>query len=125
VFGEPTLPYEQALVDYYDKGPASDWQQNYISAYASSHPLEDWAETWAHYMLMDDTVETAVSFGIVPMVDSDNHFDVWMNVWLQLVVVMNALNRSVGNSDAYPFVVSQTVRSKLKFIHKLIHQSEY
>jgi len=124
LFGDDSVDYKAALKKYYDNGPADNWQRQYISAYASSHPVEDWAETWAHYMLMSETVETAVAFGVVPMVDSENHFDVWMNVWLNLVVVMNALNRSVGNSDAYPFVVYEAVRAKLKFIHELIHEDQ-
>lgn len=125
VFGDSGRDYQAALKHYYNDGPATHWQQHFISAYASSHPLEDWAETWAHYMLMSETVETAVAFGVVPMVDSENHFDVWINVWLQLVVVMNALNRSIGNSDAYPFVVTETVRSKLKFIHELVYVTDH
>jgi len=39
-------------------------QFNHVSAYATSHPWEDWAETWAHYLHMVDTLETARSLGL-------------------------------------------------------------
>jgi hypothetical protein len=40
------------------KSPAN-WQKSFISKYATSHPWEDWAETWAHYLHIMDMLETA------------------------------------------------------------------
>jgi len=119
-FGDDGQDYQLALQHYYANGAASGWQEFYISSYASSHPLEDWAETWAHYMLMVETIETAIAFRLVPVLQTDNDFDLLIKKWMQLVIVLNALNRSTGNADAYPFVISSRVRNKLEFIHSLM-----
>jgi len=121
LFGDEKQDYTETLNNYYNKGPVAGWEENYISAYASMHPLEDWAETWAHYMLMRETIETAFNLQILPTLTPYSNFDVWMDEWMQLVVVLNALNRSIGNADAYPFTISSTVRTKLKFIHQLVN----
>ncbi len=121
LFGDEDQDYSVALDNYYMKGPQENWQENYISAYASMHPLEDWAETWAHYMLMRETIETAFNQEILPALTPYSTFDIWMDEWMQLVIVLNALNRSIGNADAYPFTISNTVRTKIKFIHQLIN----
>lgn len=120
LFGDDTRDYPAALEIYYANGPITNWQDNFISAYASSHPLEDWAETWAHYMHMSETLETAQAFNLING-DAAQDFDTWLQEWMRLVVVLNALNRSTGNSDAYPFVISAPVQKKLKFIHHTIH----
>lgn len=122
LFGDDTINYQQCLDKYYSSGPKDNWRENYISAYASSHPLEDWAETWAHYMSMTDTLETALSFNIIKEKFSLNDFEAWIDKWMGLVVILNALNRSLGNKDAYPFVISKSVRNKLHFIHNLLVQ---
>jgi hypothetical protein len=64
VFGDERADYDQALKTYYANGPAPNWQNSFISAYATAHPWEDFAETWAHYMHIVDTLEMAASFGI-------------------------------------------------------------
>ncbi len=120
LFGDDTLDYRTTMDAYYETGPEADWQENYISAYASAHPLEDWAETWSHYLLIIETLETALSFQLIAKMDKDQQFDVLMSEWMQLVVVLNALNRSTGSGDAYPFVISEPVKQKLAFIHQLI-----
>lgn len=121
LFGDDTIDYPQALAAYYEAGPPEDFQQEFISAYASAHALEDWAETWAHYLLMHETLETAVEFEVIRPPETDREFHVWLSEWMQLVLVLNALNRSIGNADAYPFVVSTAVQKKLQFIHDLMH----
>lgn len=121
LFGDERLDYRQALDQYYVDGPGANWQASYISAYASAHPLEDWAETWAHYLLMMETLETALSYDLIAKLDQDQLFENWLREWMQLVVVMNALSRSTGHTDAYPFVISPPVQRKLQFIHDLLH----
>lgn len=121
-FGDPDLPYHKALKAHYAKGPAPDWRQRYISAYAGSHPLEDWAETWAHYLHMQDTLDTARAFGL-PLSEAgpgEDSLDVLVRQWVQLSLVLNSLNRSMGLSDAYPFVLSDAVVAKLRMIHRVI-----
>ncbi|MBC7451080.1 MAG: putative zinc-binding peptidase, partial [Cytophagales bacterium] len=70
LFGDETFDYDQALINYYENPPMPNWENNFISIYATAHSWEDWAETWAHYMHMMDTLETAYSFGI--KLDSDS-----------------------------------------------------
>jgi hypothetical protein len=120
MFGNPDRNYKTALDSYYKNGPRWDWEYYHISAYASMHPLEDWAETWAHFLHMRDTLETAYSFGIsnVNLVEDD--FPTMMNKWMELTVVMNALSRSVGLADAYPFVIKKNVIDKLQFVHRVV-----
>ena len=134
VFGDERKDYAEALKAYYANGAPSDWAEHFISPYASSHPWEDWAETWSHYMHMMDTLETAYSFGIGihpgnsqdlnaeirrdPYVMKD--FDLIFGMWLSLTFAVNSLNRSMGHADFYPFVISAAVREKLRFIHKTV-----
>lgn len=120
LFGNPEQDYQAALEHYYEHGPVENWQENFISAYASGHPLEDWAETWAHYLLMHEALETALAFQVIDAPIGNVPFSTWLSEWLQLVLVLNALNRSIGNTDAYPFVVSPGVQKKLHFIDQLI-----
>ncbi len=138
LFGDERDNYEQALERYYAQGPRDDWPDHYISAYASAHPWEDWAETWAHYLHMIDTLETAHDFGFVLAGRPISHpggalktgtqytfdpratFDVLLDDWVNLAIAMNALNHSMGLPDAYPFVLSQPAAEKLRAIHRVI-----
>jgi hypothetical protein len=137
VFGDDTQDYAAALQRHYAEGPPPGWEQNYISAYATAHPWEDFAETWAHYLHIVDTLETASAFGlqIHPAatknqalhadIDFDPHhaasIEVLIEAWLPLTFAMNSLNRSMGHADLYPFVLSNEVVRKLQFIHEVIH----
>lgn len=137
-FGDDTLDYAEALKTHYENGPAADWRMHYVSAYASTHPWEDWAETWAHYLHIIDTLETAHEFGltITPVVrtaknlrtdvevnpyDSKN-FEHVIRHWLPLTYALNSLNRSMGHKDAYPFVLAEPVIKKLDLIHRIVHE---
>ena len=116
--------YRQALDYYYSNGPAPDWQRRHVSAYASSHPWEDWAETWAHYLHIMDTLETATSFGVMRQIKGAGGFELLMREWWQLKVLMNSLNRSMGLPDAYPFTLTKQVMVKLRFIHQVVSESK-
>ena len=136
VFGDDTQDYATALQTYYQDGPPADWQDHYISRYASMHPWEDWAETWAHYLHIVDTLEMARAFGIKvqPRISGDEtltatiELDPYdtaamadiMDAWLPLTFAMNSLNRAMGNPDLYPFVLSPAVVTKLGFIHDVL-----
>jgi hypothetical protein len=138
LFGDDTLDYSEALNAHYQNGPAGDWQSNYVSAYASSHPWEDWAETWAHYLHIIDTLETAHEFGLTisPQVANNKHlktrveinpydskkFDNVIQHWLPLTYALNSLNRSVGHDHAYPFVLAEPVIRKLDLVHRIVHR---
>ncbi|MGE4482888.1 zinc-binding metallopeptidase family protein [Acidocella sp.] len=137
VFGDERLDYGTALQTHYEQGPPLDWAQTYISAYASAHPWEDFAESWAHYLHIVDTLETASAFGlrIHPHktdneilhtdIDFDPHgvgnIEALVEAWLPLRFAMNSINRSMGLADMYPFVLSATVIRKLGFIQELVH----
>ncbi len=113
--------YKEALATYYRDGPQKAWQQRFISAYASSHPWEDWAESWAHYLHMMDTLETAGAFGLIdPPIEMRGDFNQLMLVWQRVTVMMNSLNRSMGLQDAYPFVPPNRATVKLRFIHRAL-----
>jgi len=143
VFGDERADYNQAMFTNYTEGPPVDWIERYVSPYASSHPWEDWAETWAHYLHMLDTLETAYYFGIsiAPRVGQNKnpelgmmmnldpyapvHFDVLFSRWLPLVYAGNSLNRSMGQPDLYPFILRPAVLEKLRFIHTMVRGGVY
>jgi len=120
LFGNPQLPYDEALKYHYDYGPRSGWQHDYISAYASVHPLEDWAECFAHYLHTLDTIETAVSRQVIAPLKDYADIDSLLVCWNELAVSVNELNRSLGLRDAYPFVVTPVIADKLRFVHAAI-----
>lgn len=122
LFGNPQQDYDAALKHYYQHGPRPDWQEHYISAYASAHPYEDWAECFAHYLHVTDTLETAVARGTTDMTDSAEPMAQRIMHWNKLVVVMNELNRSMGLADAYPFTVNEKTLQKLIYIDEAIRR---
>lgn len=135
IFGNEQADYGVSLKTYYQNGSPANWQEAFISQYATSHPWEDWAESWAHYLHIMDMTETAYYFGISVQpilkeknlcgsVDFDPYqirdFNTIYNTWAPLSFAINSLNRSMGIPDAYPFVVSPAVVDKMKFIHRLV-----
>jgi hypothetical protein len=136
LFGDERADYRQALQHHYDQGPPDDWQRRFISAYASAHPSEDWAETWAHYLHMTDTLETAAACGLslgprrsdeptlraltVQTDGGPGPFDRLIESWFPVTYVLNNLNRGLGLSDGYPFVLSPPAIDKLRFVHDTI-----
>lgn len=137
LFGDERMNYRDCLSTHYGEGPPPDWQQRYVSAYASAHPWEDFAETWAHYLHIVDALDTAYAFGlrVCPRAGRDpalsvnidfdpyqqNDFNDLVQAWLPLTYAVNSLNHSVGQPDLYPFVLAPTVIGKLRFVHGLVH----
>jgi hypothetical protein len=138
VFGDDSQDYAEALKAHYEHGASPDWQLHYVSAYATTHPWEDFAETWAHYLHIVDTLEMAAQFGmeIRPSLDrvgglsAAADFDPYdagdfqrvVNSWLPFVFAMNSVSRAMGANDLYPFILSPSVLMKLDFIHQLVHR---
>ncbi|MEQ9301902.1 MAG: putative zinc-binding peptidase [Cyclobacteriaceae bacterium] len=137
IFGDESVSYADALQRYYQEGAPADWQGSFISKYATSHPWEDWAETWAHYLHIMDMVETAHFFGLnvnpselAPAMRAKVSFDPYSAVdfdeiiqtCMPLSFAVNSINRAMGIPDVYPFVVSPVVVHKMKFIHQLLLQ---
>jgi hypothetical protein len=140
IFGDDSEDYEAALQRHYQQGVPSDWREHYVSAYATTHPWEDFAETWAHYLHIVDTLDTAAAFGlsVAPALDKEGShtakvdFDPYqadalqqiMSAWGPFVNAMNSVNRSMGRPDLYPFVLAPAVVAKLGFIHELVHSKD-
>ena len=141
LFGDEREDYGAALRRNYEEGSPADWPDRYISSYASVHPWEDWAECWAHYLHLVDSINTALGFGLT---GDDIELDVepyrledlydpedrdaertlsMVNAWLELVTALNEMARSMGQQDFYPFVMSRPVLRKLHFI-QLVVKSE-
>jgi hypothetical protein len=133
LFGDEREDYGEALERHYREGARPDWSQSFISAYATSHPWEDWAETWAHYLHMVDTLDTAMSCGLALVPDDprepsltdttpvgDAGFDSLLKRWFPLTYVLNSLNRSLGMPDGYPFTLAPRVVDKLRFVHRVV-----
>ena len=138
VFGDDEADYSEALKIHYRDGAPADWQDNFVSTYATTHAWEDFAETWAHYLHIIDCLETASAFGLEvhPTVTGDpemetsvrvdpyraGNFDRLVEAWLPLTYAMNSMNRSMGLADLYPFILTGPVIAKLAFIHDLVHR---
>ncbi|WP_372824360.1 putative zinc-binding metallopeptidase [Polaromonas sp.] len=138
LFGDETQNYAASLQTNYSQGPRPDWALHYVSAYASVHPWEDWAECWAHYLHIRDTVDTALSFGLAtdtaqleftpftldtlyqPEHPGAENFLSFLNCWTRLTMLLNEMSRAMGQSDFYPFVLPHEVVPKLHFIHLVV-----
>ena len=139
LFGDEQASYAESLERHYRHGPPESWEESFISAYATTHPWEDWAETWAHYFHMADALETASAIGLKleprrpdepetqvppdPLAARERDFDEMLAAWFPLTYVLNNLNRGLGLPDAYPFVLSTPVIEKLRFVHHTIGSS--
>lgn len=119
LFGDPDLDYEAALERYYANPPPPAPDLGFISQYARSHPLEDWAECWAHFLHIHDTMESACDSGILEQKSLESTA-AWAEQWQRLSVILNELNRCMGHRDAYPFVLSPLILSKLDFIDQVV-----
>jgi hypothetical protein len=141
-FGDERESYADALSRNYQQPATADWTHHYVSAYAASHPWEDWAETFAHYLHIRDTLQTAATFGLhvspsapaVAPVDgklsaraseevAQGDFASVITEWLPLTYAFNAANRSMGKEDLYPFVLAKPVIDKLAFVHELVRDT--
>lgn len=133
LFGDERLDYAGALGTHYEQGPPSDWHKHYVSSYATMHPWEDWAECFAHYLHIVDTLETAQAGGLALRLEADalelgalhlDNFDDMIGAWFPLTVALNNVNRSMGQPDLYPFVLPDAVVNKLRFIHDIVSKAE-
>jgi hypothetical protein len=138
LFGDDRDDYQEALQRHYENGAPPDWQQYFVSADASLHPWEDFAETWAHYLHIVDTLEMAGSFGIrldpiigaseglAAQIDFDSYavadFQRIIDAWLPFVFAMNNVSRAIGARDMYPFILAPPVVEKLDFVHNLVRR---
>jgi hypothetical protein len=141
LFGDERQDYAAALQRHYMEGSPANWREKHVSEYASSHPWEDWAESWAHYLHLRDALDSAASFDLsaddvearvqpfatdalwdASRAGSDAYLQL-INDWLRLTTVLNELSDSMGQAPFYPFVLSHTVVAKLQLVHEVISQS--
>jgi hypothetical protein len=138
LFGDDRADYAEALEEHYGKPDDGSWRGEHVSRYAASHPWEDWAECFAHLLLITDTLQTAASWTVSvggpvtapPVrdletlrstpVDARVPFDDVVAEWLPLSYVLNAVNRSLGQEDAYPFVLTGPVLEKVRFVDDVV-----
>jgi hypothetical protein len=136
LFGDERTDYDAALREYYAHGARAGWQDSFVSAYATAHPWEDWAETWAHFLHMVDTLDTAHDYGFAlhgtalrapaaafaqAAEPTDRvGFDELLADWVRLTLALNSLNRSMGLEDAYPFALAARTAEKLRFVQRVI-----
>lgn len=124
LFGDDRADYQQALKTHYANGPRPDWEQSFVSAYAASHPWEDFAETFAHWLHMVDGLDTAMAYGIGGGAPFDPYgapdAQAVVDAFVPVSIAINAVNRALGQPDLYPFVLNAPVIDKMQFIHSLI-----
>ena len=139
LFGDDRADYQGALSAHYQNGPKPNWRSEYVSAYASSHPWEDWAETWAHYLHMLSVLDTADDHGFEPRSSGFDLGAIWpfrredvyrtasfknlFERWVAMTLALNSINRSMGHDDFYPFVIPELAKWKLEFVHRLVHEN--
>jgi hypothetical protein len=140
LFGDERDDYQAALDRHYASGPPEGWQQGYVSAYATMHPWEDWAETFAHYLHIRDTMQTAAAHGVLvagPAIDTADEAPLesdpaaaegdsiaeMLQAWIPLTFALNAISRSMGAEDVYPFVLAPAVMAKLEFVGRAIEHA--
>lgn len=125
VFGDPQADYGDALKRHYANGAPADWNDRFITPYASAHAHEDWAETSAHVMHLADMLDSAVEAGLTLPVLNNLKYDAYAETDAKALIdtagayglALNHVNRSIGHDDIYPFVHSQTVQDKLAAAH--------
>jgi hypothetical protein len=113
----------------------ADWQDSHISPYASSHPFEDWAETCAHVLLVTDAVETAAAWGLrldsptaqaapaEAVMNRPAASELVLSQWLPVAQFLNAMNRSLGLHDSYPFLLPGPVLNKMAVVDQLLRRA--
>jgi hypothetical protein len=141
LFGDDRADYAEAIKHHYESDPESnEWQSDFISRYATMHPFEDWAETFAHYLHMLDTLQTAESFGLrgpgpsdadeprtafdATRPDHSSSFEDLVDHWLEMTYALNQVSRSMGRDDLYPFVLPPTVIKKMAFVDRVVRSSQ-
>jgi hypothetical protein len=129
LFGDPDSDYQEALDRHYRDGAPEGWKKRFVSSYATMHPAEDWAETFAHYLHIRDTLDTAAWFGLASASATFDRpalgpsaFPNIIEMWLPLSWSLNMVNRSMGHDDLYPFVLPAAVLEKMQFIHTVVDE---
>ncbi len=140
LFGDERSDYADSLARHYERTDKFDWPEDFVSFYASAHPWEDFAETFAHYLHIVDTLDTAYAFGmrVRPRAGTGEAiatnvgfsaydavaFDRLIAAWVPLTAAVNSLNEAMGQPPLYPFVLTRRVLDKLRFVHRLVRRGD-
>jgi len=135
LFGDDRQDYGEALKRHYEEGAPPDWRDAYVSEYATTHPWEDWAETFAHYLHIVEVLDTGHAYGLslAPRLAADRlaaaiPFDPYRapdietltGTWVPVATALNSLNRAMGQPDLYPFVLPPKAIEKLGLVQELV-----
>ncbi len=139
LFGDERAGYREAVEHHYRSGPPPRWPESFVSAYATMHPWEDWAECWAHFLHMTDALETAHATGLAlkprradepalssarSPLGSHTNVNAMLEDWTALAYVLNNLNRGLGLPGSYPFVLTPRIIEKIAFVHRTILEAQ-
>lgn len=136
LFGDERASYADALTRHYEFGAPADWRSSFISEYATMHPWEDFAECFAHYLHIIDTIDTSREAGMVLHADrvrfaaprdvvplesyAEAPIDQLLDDWKWISLFFNRVNTAMGKGPLYPFEISQPVADKLGFVHTVL-----
>src|SRR5215207_378700 len=128
LFGDERDDYRQAMDRYYAGGAPAWSADQHITPYAASHPFEDWAETFAHYLHIIYAAETAIAHRFMPdgadvtieqLVEMPD-FAGAVATWRQISAAVNDISESLGNAAVYPLDPVGVVVDKLNFVHRQV-----
>lgn len=138
LFGDERASYADALARHYRFGAPADWQASFISEYATMHPWEDFAECFAHYLHITDTIDTSREAGMVLHADRVRYatpgdiiplesyaaapIERLLGDWQWIALCFNRVNTAMGKDPLYPFQISAPVADKLSFVHTVVRQ---
>jgi hypothetical protein len=139
LFGDERESYSDAIARHYKFGAPDGWSESFISEYATMHPWEDFAECFAHYLHITDTIDTARDAGMVLYADRV-HFAAPRDIvplesyarepverllfdWHWMSLFFNRVNFAMGKGALYPFDIPPAVVKKLGFVHGVVRGS--
>jgi hypothetical protein len=139
LFGDEQASYADAIARHYATGAPADWAESFISEYATMHPWEDFAECFAHYLHITDTIETSREAGLVLHADrvrfaaphdiaplesyTDEPIERLLFDWRWLSLLFNRVNTAMGKNPLYPFEIPPAVIAKLGFVHRVVREA--
>ncbi len=139
LFGDERTSYSDQIARHYTFGAPDQWQDSFISEYATMHPWEDFAECFAHYLHITDTIDTCREAGMVLTADKvrftvprdiealESYADVPVERllfdWKWMSMFFNRVNTAMGKNPLYPFIIPPPVIAKLGFVHRVIRDT--
>ena len=126
LFGDERADYP-AAIEPHQAAVAHHWDASrFVTGRAESHPFEDWAETFAHYLHILDATDTAEAYrlpdgqcemGRPQSSPGGGTFAEILRLWRPTAPAVNALAASLGLPAVYPFQLTGVVLQKFEFVH--------